>query len=126
MTTSLELGLDTFGDTTVDLEGRRLSHPQVIRNLVEQAVLAVTDGSTLGAAQIALAPPPPIARPPMAEHEPPQSLPQVERDALVRALDQTGGNVSRAARLLGISRDTMRYRMGKHGLELAGTGIDGG
>lgn len=40
MTTELELGLDTFGDTTVDLDGRRLSHPQVIRNLVEQAVLA--------------------------------------------------------------------------------------
>lgn len=37
---ALELGLDTFGDTTVDLDGRPLSHPQVIRNLVEQAVLA--------------------------------------------------------------------------------------
>lgn len=36
----LELGLDTFGDVSVDLAGRRLSDAQVLRNLVEQAVLA--------------------------------------------------------------------------------------
>jgi probable LLM family oxidoreductase len=37
---SLELGLDTFGDTTVDGDGRPLTQPAVIRNVVEQAVLA--------------------------------------------------------------------------------------
>ncbi len=37
---SLQLGLDTFGDVTVDADGARLSHAQVIRNLVEEAVLA--------------------------------------------------------------------------------------
>jgi probable LLM family oxidoreductase len=37
---SLELGLDTFGDATVDADGRPLTHPAVIRNVVEQAVLA--------------------------------------------------------------------------------------
>jgi probable LLM family oxidoreductase len=37
---TVELGLDTFGDVTVDLDGRPVSQPQVIRNLVEQAVLA--------------------------------------------------------------------------------------
>src|SRR4051795_11412882 len=37
---SLELGLDTFGDVTVDADGRPLTHPEVIRNVVEQAVLA--------------------------------------------------------------------------------------
>jgi probable LLM family oxidoreductase len=36
----LQLGLDTFGDITVDAEGKPLSHAQAIRNLVEQAVLA--------------------------------------------------------------------------------------
>ncbi len=36
----LELGLDTFGDVTVDAEGRRLSQAQVLRNVVEEAVLA--------------------------------------------------------------------------------------
>src|SRR5262245_60883653 len=33
-----------------------------------------------------------------------------------QALVQTGGNVARAARLLGISRDTVRYRMQQYGL----------
>ena len=36
----LELGLDTFGDVTVGGDGVPLSDPQVIRNVVEQAVLA--------------------------------------------------------------------------------------
>jgi two-component system, NtrC family, response regulator AtoC len=40
----------------------------------------------------------------------------LEREALVQALEHTGGNVSRAARELGISRDTLRYRIEKYGL----------
>src|SRR3954463_16723614 len=35
-----EFGLDTFGDVTVGEDGTRLSYAQVIRNVVEQAVLA--------------------------------------------------------------------------------------
>ena len=38
--TPLQLGLDTFGDITVDADGERLTHAQSIRNIVEQAVLA--------------------------------------------------------------------------------------
>ncbi len=37
---TLELGLDTFGDVTVDAEGHRLPYARVIRNTVEQGVLA--------------------------------------------------------------------------------------
>jgi Luciferase-like monooxygenase len=37
---SVELGLDTFGDVTVTLEGAPVSHAQVIRNVVDEAVLA--------------------------------------------------------------------------------------
>ncbi|SDO54738.1 probable oxidoreductase, LLM family [Nakamurella panacisegetis] len=40
MTTRLELGLDTFGDVTVGADGEPVPQPQVIRNLVDQAVLA--------------------------------------------------------------------------------------
>ena len=36
----LRLGLDTFGDTTVDLAGNPVSQAQVIRDVVEQGVLA--------------------------------------------------------------------------------------
>jgi probable LLM family oxidoreductase len=38
--TPLELGLDTFGDVTVDVDGRRVGDAQVIRDVVEEAVLA--------------------------------------------------------------------------------------
>jgi len=50
---------------------------------------------------------------------PPQglSLEAVEKALLMRALAQAGGNQSAAARLLAISRDTLRYRMEKYGLE---------
>jgi DNA-binding NtrC family response regulator len=41
----------------------------------------------------------------------------VERDLLRQALERTGGNRTRAAALLGLTRDTMRYRMKKHGLD---------
>jgi len=38
--TSVELGLDTFGDVTVDASGDLVPSPQVIRNVVEEGVLA--------------------------------------------------------------------------------------
>jgi probable LLM family oxidoreductase len=40
MNTELELGLDTFGDVTFGADGQPLSHAQVIRNVVAEAVLA--------------------------------------------------------------------------------------
>lgn len=42
------------------------------------------------------------------------SLNELERNSIGRALDQAQGNVTKAAKLLGISRDTLRYRMEKH------------
>lgn len=49
-------------------------------------------------------------------------LRQIERDALLNALRRTHGNVSRAAGLLGVSRDTLRYRIAKHDLARHMTG----
>jgi probable LLM family oxidoreductase len=40
MSQTIELGLDTFGDVTDDPDGKPLHPAQVIRNLVEEAVLA--------------------------------------------------------------------------------------
>jgi probable LLM family oxidoreductase len=40
MTQSLEFGLDTFGDVTTGSDGDLLAQPQVIRNVVEEAILA--------------------------------------------------------------------------------------
>jgi AAA ATPase domain/Bacterial regulatory protein, Fis family len=54
------------------------------------------------------------------------TLGAVERDRLLEALDQTFWNVTRAARLLGISRDTLRYRIAKHGLRPGGRRVSPG
>ena len=40
MAKSLEFGLDTFGDITKDATGKLLSHAQVIRNVIDEAMLA--------------------------------------------------------------------------------------
>jgi probable LLM family oxidoreductase len=40
MSAQIELGLDTFGDVTVDLDGKPKSQPQVLRDVVEEGVLA--------------------------------------------------------------------------------------
>ena len=40
MSQTIELGLDTFGDVTVDSDGRPLAQAEVLRNVVEEAVLA--------------------------------------------------------------------------------------
>jgi probable LLM family oxidoreductase len=40
MVKSLELGLDTFGDVTTGADGKPLPHAEVIRNLIDEAVLA--------------------------------------------------------------------------------------
>ena len=37
---TVELGLDTFGDVTVDAQGRELTQAEVLRHVVEEAVLA--------------------------------------------------------------------------------------
>jgi len=44
------------------------------------------------------------------------SLKNVEKDLVIKALQMVNGNQTRAARLLGISRDALRYKMQKFGL----------
>src|SRR5215467_5850126 len=44
MTQQLELGLDTFGDITAGPDGKPLPHAQVIRNVIEEGVLADSVG----------------------------------------------------------------------------------
>lgn len=44
------------------------------------------------------------------------TLGNVERELIVTALRKVHGNVTLAAKSLGVSRDTLRYRMDKHAL----------
>ena len=45
------------------------------------------------------------------------ALASQERELVMRALAETHGNQSLAARHLGIGRDALRYKMKKHGLD---------
>jgi DNA-binding NtrC family response regulator len=103
-----------------------------LRNMVEQVVL-MSQGSAiqpqhipfcsdLGMAPEAAAAPAPAAAagaPPQAGRAFPRegiSLEDVERNFLLQALETSGWNITQAARLLGLSRDTLRYRIEKYGL----------
>jgi len=44
------------------------------------------------------------------------NLDDLERDLVVQALTRAGGNQTRAAALLGLNRDQIRYRIEKFGL----------
>ena len=48
----------------------------------------------------------------------PLSLEAYERLALERALNETGGDASEAARRLGIGRSTLYRKLSKHGIEV--------
>jgi DNA-binding NtrC family response regulator len=56
---------------------------------------------------------PPVGLPPEGLR-----LEEVERDLIQQAVTRTGGNVSRAATLLGLSRGALRYRLEKYGLSI--------
>jgi DNA-binding NtrC family response regulator len=43
-------------------------------------------------------------------------LDDVEKKLIAEAMERASGNQSKAARLLGVSRDTLRYRLKKHGM----------
>jgi two-component system response regulator AtoC len=86
-----------------------------LRNLLERAALLQT-GGVIKIADLAL-PQAEVRSAPAAGAGPATSLEAVEREHLVRALEAHHWNVTRAARSLDISRDTLRYRMERHGLK---------
>lgn len=95
-----------------------------LRNVIEQAVL-LSRGDVIEPESINLASAVSMGTEDglPAEHEAGFEIPRdgiqledVERGLLLKALQKTDWNVTRAAKLLGLSRDTLRYRIEKFGL----------
>jgi DNA-binding NtrC family response regulator len=83
-----------------------------LRNTIERAVL-LAEGSTLDVADFAALTP---TRKTTSEFVlPPDgiSLREVERELVIQALERARGNQTRAAQLLGLTRDQVRYRIAK-------------
>jgi transcriptional regulator with GAF, ATPase, and Fis domain len=87
--------------------------------MLEQIVLMAQDSAITPAELLLPALPPPDATGPMA---PPATsdalnLEGMERQFLVTALGKSDWNVTQAARMLGLSRDALRYRMEKYSIK---------
>jgi two-component system, NtrC family, response regulator AtoC len=99
------------------LQHRWPGNVRELRNVMEQAVL-MSAGTIVESTDLDWLPASSVAprSPPADTDGGGVSLEQIERAALLHALESAQGNVSQAARLLGISRDTLRYRIEKYGL----------
>ena len=86
-----------------------------LKNVLERAVILAT-GATIGADDIQLAASAPPSSSPFTLPAEGVDLRAMEKDLLVQALERTGGNVTRAAKLLGMNRDQVRYRVQKFSL----------
>lgn len=88
-----------------------------LRNVLER-ILILQDVETIEIAHLpeeirgASAPPRRFVLPPSG-----LSLDEVERELMCQALERADGNKTGAARLLGLTRDTFRYRLEKYGID---------
>ncbi|MBT9492594.1 MAG: sigma-54-dependent Fis family transcriptional regulator [Paucibacter sp.] len=90
---------------------------RALRHACERAVI-LAPGAQIEAADLALqhAGPAPVASPAAEPAPAPLPLSELERGALVEAMRSAQGNISQAARLLGLSRAALYRRLEKYGL----------
>jgi DNA-binding NtrC family response regulator len=120
-----------FEDFTPETMERLMEHSwpgnvRELKNAIERVML-LESGPLIEARMLHLDEPAhervAVLVPPPAED---LSLERLELQALVKALERSRGNQSAAARLLGVSRDTVRGLMQKHRIELRASVIVGG
>jgi len=87
-------------------------------HLVERAVL-LSGGGELSEAVFILEGQGNVNRSNTAPSSQDTTLPAAESDLIRKTLQRTRGNISQAARELGVTRMTLRYRMQKHGITAA-------
>jgi DNA-binding NtrC family response regulator/tetratricopeptide (TPR) repeat protein len=95
-----------------------------LANVMERAAL-LSDSPTVTPAELGLTPAPPTPGSGPREVSSPHhgaaledAMGDVERERLLGALEASGGNITRAAERLGLPRNTLRYRLDRHGLAL--------
>ena len=121
---------------------RLLAHPwpgniRELENVIERCIL-FSEGDRIDVGDLppevrvdapssAASPPPPKAAEPASDQPTPglkeavrEAASKVERELIVRALSQTGGNVTHTARLLKISRKSLQTKMKELGLREEG------
>jgi DNA-binding NtrC family response regulator/tetratricopeptide (TPR) repeat protein len=109
---------------TPDARRALLAHPwpgnvRELANVMERvALLADTPAVTAETLGLVAAPATPATARGGGEAMLEDAMRDVERARLVEALDESGGNITRAAARLGLARNTLRYRLDKHGLSL--------
>jgi transcriptional regulator with PAS, ATPase and Fis domain len=82
-----------------------------LEHLIERMVL-LAEGPTLAMELV----PPEIANPAHDEHHLKSHMEEMERQIISRCLEECGGNVTRAAERLGLSRKGLQLKMTKHRL----------
>jgi DNA-binding NtrC family response regulator len=87
-----------------------------LRNVLERGMV-VAAGSVIEAAELGLTP---VSAKPAAEGETLVSLDEIERRHIASVLQETGGNISHAARVLGIDRATLYNKMRKYQIKRDG------
>ncbi len=96
-----------------------------LRNLIERAMI-LEDGPFVDAAALPIdvtepsVPASDVTLPDFSIPDKGTSLEKVEEELVRQALARTGGNQTRAAKLLDISRDALRYKMKKFNLQESG------
>jgi two-component system response regulator PilR (NtrC family) len=129
-----ELGKDVRGLTTDAVRALdAYSFPGNVReleNMMERAV-ALAGGPTIGlgdlpsaVAGLSASPAPLLAQLPPEGCALDEVIGEVERRLILQALERTGGVRKAAAKLLGVSFRSLRYRLAKHALAADGEGDD--
>ena len=114
----------TLTGFSTDAEQRLLNYPwygniRELQHTIEKAVI-LSDGNLLKADNLQLsdvpAPESPNAQEETKEDTPLQTLDEMEKNLVKKAIEQCDGNLSQAAAQLGITRQTLYNKMKRHGI----------
>nr|WP_295129861.1 response regulator [uncultured Roseateles sp.] len=108
--------LTAYADIDLAVQALRKGAYDFLTKPWDNVRLIATCREALAQGAAAGAEPPKSPTPPTPDQEAPRSLAAQERAAVLAAMAQAEGNLSAAARLLGLSRAALYRRLDKHGL----------